>query len=101
MFGIIPDKDDYDQQQKLGIIRAQKAMSITVKNEPVAGNTRKKNVPFLEWIIISPTNNVCYATFKVFITCLCIFSSFYYAYFAAFRYDVDGYWCPSGTGTAE
>jgi hypothetical protein len=37
--------------------------------------------------------------FKVFITFLCIISSFYYAFFAAFRYDVDGYWCPEGTGT--
>jgi len=28
-------------------------------------------------------------------------SSFIYAYFAAFRYDIDGYWCPEGTYTPQ
>lgn len=39
-------------------------------------------------IIISP-NWMPYVVFKTIIIPLCIFSSFTYAYFAAFRYDVD------------
>ena len=45
-------------------------------------------------IIISPTW-MPYAVFKVCVTILCIFSSFIYAYFAAFRYDVDNFCFPS------
>lgn len=44
-------------------------------------------------IIISP-NWMPYAVFKVCVTILCIFSSFTYAYFAAFRYDVDNFCFP-------
>ena len=44
-------------------------------------------------IIISPTW-MPYAVFKMVIIPLCILSSFTYAYFAAFRYDVDNFCFP-------
>jgi len=87
MFGI--PFNEKDENQKFEILHHTKS----VKNDSPIGFTRKRNVPILERIIISPENKI-YGAFKVFITLLCIISSFYYAYFAAFRYDVDGYWCP-------
>lgn len=55
-----------------------------------------KHASFHELIIICPTNPV-YGVFKTCVVLACMGSSILYAYYAAFRYDVDGYWCPEGT----
>ena len=49
------------------------------------------NRPLLDRIIISP-DWMPYNIFKTIVVVVAIFSSFMYAYFAAFRYDVD-YFC--------
>jgi len=40
-----------------------------------------------------------YGVFKTLVVIACMISSIVYAYQAAFRYDVDGYWCKEGTYT--
>jgi hypothetical protein len=49
-----------------------------------------------ELVVICPSNPV-YGVFKTIVIIACMVSSIVYAYEAAFRYDVDGYWCPDGT----
>ena len=58
-----------------------------------------RNKTLNDILVVCPTHPV-YGVFKALIVLACMLSSFVYGYFAAFRYDVDGYWCPEGTYTA-
>ena len=40
-------------------------------------------------MIVISRSNLCYQAFQLLLTFVCIFSSLLYAFFAAFRYDVE------------
>ena len=43
----------------------------------------------LQSMFIISMNNKYYSLFKFFLTLICVFSSFLYAFYAAFRYDTE------------
>ena len=94
MFGKIPDpKSPLGFEEKLSIMDHQNT-SRSFEQQSERAKKKRANRPFLEMIIISP-HWMPYQLFKMVIIPLCIVSSFLYAYFAAFRYDVDGFCFPA------
>jgi hypothetical protein len=79
-------------EQKQLLVLYSKTISTSMKEneEEEGGDDARKQQSFQDYLIISPTKSIFYSPFKSFVVLLCILSSFLYAYFAAFRYDVDG-----------
>ena len=62
---------------------------LSQKQQPDDENTKNAERSCQDRLIVSP-ENIFYQIFKGFIVMLCILSSLMYAFFAAFRMDVEG-----------
>jgi hypothetical protein len=83
IFGIKPSEDN--KLSSSAFMPSQKMpehMSVRERNQ------KKRSRPIMDYIVIS-SNSAIYKAFKGFIVLLCIVSSFVYAFYAAFRLDVD------------